>query len=95
MAVKNDMCGECLKPGLGAASRIEARVLHSAHHFAWRDTECSRQANNGPKRRALHTTFNCAQLGPIDAEFDVSIQLRKSRLLANLSQHNSKGLFRT
>jgi hypothetical protein len=86
---------ELPKTCLSAVPRVVARAFHSAHHFGRCDAKGLRQSDDCSKCRALYATFNCAQLCPIDAEFDICIQLRKSCRVPNLAYHNPKGLFRT
>lgn len=89
------MSFELPKPGLRAVPRVVARAFHSAHHLGRCDAEGLRQSNDCSESRALHATFNCAQLCPVDAEFDVRIQLRESCRVPNLAYHSPKSLFRT
>ena len=72
---------------------IEAGLLCASHQLGEAHAVRSCKANNRPEGRALYTTFDRAQLCSIYAELDVDIELGKPRLVSNLTQHTSEGLF--
>jgi hypothetical protein len=74
---------------------VETGFFHAAHQLGGIHSVCLRKPNDRSEGRTLYTAFNGAQLSSVYAELDIDIELGKSCLLSNLSQHISEGLFRT
>jgi len=70
---------------------IERRLFHASHQFRRAYAECLRQSNDRSQSWTLHTAFDSAQLGSVNAELNVDIELGKARPLSNFTQHDSKG----
>ena len=74
---------------------IEPRFLHAPHQFRRIHAVRLSESMNCSKRGTLYAAFDGAQLCSIDPEFLVDVELRKTCLVSNLTQHVAEGLLRS